>query len=284
MHDSSSKDASHIPPFIDIKFLLRARPHIQSKVSVNWCSALGTVLANEEVIDGLSERGDHPVERLPLRQWVLEITKYADSLEKGLESLDWPAGTMTSQKRWIGKSTGCEISFMTEGKDSVPISVFTTRCDTLMGVTYVSLAPEHPLVQSLTSPEQKSAVESYVAETSSRSDLDRTSSKEKTGVFTGSNCVHPLTGDLVPIWVADYVLGSYGSGAVMAVPAHDERDFEFATKFNLPINAVVADPEDPSEIPDLPYTADGVSINCGAELDGLTTAQCKKTVTNLLEG
>ncbi|GMH90258.1 hypothetical protein TL16_g11712 [Triparma laevis f. inornata] len=249
----------------------------QSSVSVNWCPALGTVLANEEVINGLSERGDHPVKRLPLRQWVLEITKYADRLEEGLEGLDWPAGTMTSQKQWIGKSSGCEIVFSTP--DSLPpISVFTTRCDTLMGVTYVSLAPEHPLVSDLTAAYQQKEVEAYVAETSSRSDMDRTSNKEKTGVFTGSYCVHPLTGESVPIWVADYVLGSYGSGAVMAVPAHDERDYEFAQKFNLEIKPVV----DSSSGSELPFTGTGVNVNSG-EFDGLKTGKAKKAVMKKLE-
>jgi leucyl-tRNA synthetase len=198
---------------------------LQSEVAVNWCAMLGTVLANEEVIDGLSERGNHPVERLPLRQWILKITNYADRLETGLAGLDWPAGTMTAQKQWIGKSTGCRIEFplalmqQQEQKDNDgandAIQVFTTRADTIMGVTYVTLAPEHPLVSQLCTPAQKQAVENYVETTKRRSDLDRTSSKEKTGVFTGSYCYHPLTDDLVPIWVADYVLGSYGTGAVM---------------------------------------------------------------------
>lgn len=252
----------------------------QSSVSVNWCPALGTVLANEEVINGLSERGDHPVKRLPLRQWVLEITKYADRLEKGLEGLDWPSGTMTSQKQWIGKSTGCDIVFTTEdGVDSIP--VFTTRPDTVMGVTYVSLAPEHPLVTKLATPEQKEEVMKYVERTSSRSDLDRTSSKEKTGVFTGSYAVHPISGERVPIWVADYVLGSYGSGAVMAVPAHDERDFEFAAKFNLEIKAVIKSKK--GEEVELPFTGKGVACESG-QFDGLKTEACKKKVAEVLDG
>jgi len=192
----------------------------QSSVSVNWCPELGTVLANEEVINGLSERGDFPVERLPLRQWILKITDYADRLEEGLDGLDWPSGTMSSQKQWIGKSVGCNADFAVDGLDGEKITVFTTRADTLMGVTYVTLAPEHPLVSSVTSEEQKAEVDEYVTATSSRSDLDRTSSKEKTGVFTGGYAIHPISGEKVPIWVGDYVLGSYGTGAVMAVPAH----------------------------------------------------------------
>lgn len=247
----------------------------QSSVSVNWCPALGTVLANEEVINGLSERGDHPVKRLPLRQWVLEITKYADRLEEGLDGLDWPSGTMTSQRQWIGKSTGCDIVFTTEDGEEIP--VFTTRPDTIMGVTYVSLAPEHPLVSKLTAPGHEAEVSEYVSKTSSRSDLDRTSSKEKTGVFTGSYCSHPVSGEPVPIWVADYVLGSYGSGAVMAVPAHDERDFEFAGKFGLQVKKVVEGGDG-----ELPYTGPGKAIESGA-LDGMKTKECKKEVMGMLE-
>lgn len=254
---------------------------MQSEVSVNWCAALGTVLANEEVIDGLSERGDHPVERLPLRQWILKITDYADRLEAGLEGLDWPAGTMTAQKQWIGKSTGCEIVFPIKDSDE-SIEVFTTRADTIMGVSYVTLAPEHPLVATLCTDKQKEAVESYVETTKRRSDLDRTSGKEKTGVFTGSYCQHPITGKSVPIWVADYVLGSYGTGAVMAVPAHDTRDFEFAETFGLEIKIVVAPSKgDPEE--GVAFTEPGVLVNSGDELDGLTTSKAKKAVATKLK-
>ena len=260
----------------------------QSSVSVNWCPALGTVLANEEVINGLSERGDHPVERLPLRQWVLKITEYADRLEEGLEGLDWPSGTMTAQKQWIGKSEGCNIDFVVDAESSSSsseeedvISVFTTRADTLMGVTYVTLAPEHPLVSSVTSDEQREQVEAYVKETSSRSDLDRTSSKDKTGVFTGGYAIHPISGDKVPIWVGDYVLGSYGTGAVMAVPAHDSRDFEFATKYDLDVKWVIKPKKqesDEMEHAEEAFTEPGVAFNSG-EFDGMTTAKAKKAVT-----
>lgn len=259
----------------------------QSSVSVNWCPALGTVLANEEVIKGLSERGDHPVERLPLRQWILKITDYADRLEQGLDSnggLDWPSGTMTAQKQWIGKSIGCSIEFLVDGsEDNESVSVFTTRADTLMGVTYVTLAPEHPLVSSVTTDDQKEEVDEYVRTTSSRSDMDRTSGKEKTGVFTGGYAVHPLTGDKVPIWVGDYVLGSYGTGAVMAVPAHDVRDYEFAQKFGLdikwvvePANGKAHDPEDGA------FTDMGVAVNSG-EFDGMKSKKAKMQVGEKLE-
>mmetsp|Transcript_21492 Transcript_21492/g.50897 ORF Transcript_21492/g.50897 Transcript_21492/m.50897 type:complete len:892 (+) Transcript_21492:147-2822(+) len=252
----------------------------QSEVSVNWCPALGTVLANEEVINGLSERGDHPVQRLPLRQWVLKITEYADRLEDGLDGLNWPSGTMTSQQQWIGKSIGCEIVFDVEGSDET-VKVFTTRPDTLLGVTYVTLAPEHPLVSSITIPEQKEAVDKYVTATSSRSDLDRTSSKEKTGVFTGAYVTHPISGDRVPVWVGDYVLGSYGTGAVMAVPAHDSRDFEFAKKFDLEMKWVVEPKEGELNMEEA-FTEPGVAVNSG-EFDGLNTKKCKKAITSKLE-
>lgn len=252
----------------------------QSEVSVNWCPILGTVLANEEVINGKSERGDHPVVRLPLRQWLLKITKYADRLEAGLDGLEWPSGTLTSQQQWIGKSTGCEIVFDVENSDE-SVKVFTTRPDTVMGVTYVTLAPEHPLISSITIPEQKDAVDSYVRETSSRSDMDRTSSKEKTGVFTGGHVIHPVSGDRVPVWVGDYVLGSYGTGAVMAVPAHDSRDFEFAQTFNLDIKWVVK-PNDEDIDKDVAFTDPGVAVNSG-DFDGLSTDECKTAVTTKLE-
>ena len=257
----------------------------QSEVSVNWCPALGTVLANEEVINGLSERGDHPVKRLPLRQWVLKITDYADRLESGLEGLDWPSGTMTAQKQWIGKSEGCNIVFDLPQLEDESITVFTTRPDTVMGVTYITLAPEHPLISQITTEEQKEEVDEYVALTSSRSDLDRTSQKEKTGVFSGGYAIHPLTGEEIPIWVGDYVLGSYGTGAVMAVPAHDERDFEFAQKFGLDVKWVVQPMSKKGKPLDIDesqaYTADGKSMNSGegSDLDGLTTAKMKKAVT-----
>eukprot|EP00797_Seminavis_robusta_P026846 Sro497_g154690.2 (922) ;mRNA; r:2475-5625 len=257
---------------------------MQSEVSVNWCPALGTVLANEEVINGLSERGDHPVQRLPLRQWILKITDYADRLEAGLEGLDWPSGTLTAQQQWIGKSQGCNIDFGIEGMEDETITVFTTRADTLMGVTYVTLAPEHPLVGSVTTDEQEEEVDEYVATTSSRSDLDRTSSKEKTGVFTGGYAIHPISGDKIPIWVGDYVLGSYGTGAVMAVPAHDARDFEFAEKFGLEVKWVVEPLKNPDKLDkDSAFTEPGKCTNSG-EFDGLSTGKAKKAVAQKLKG
>ncbi|KAL7561837.1 hypothetical protein ACA910_009676 [Epithemia clementina (nom. ined.)] len=270
----------------------------QSEVSVNWCPALGTVLANEEIINGLSERGGHPVERVPLRQWVLKITEYADRLLDGLEGLDWPTGTLTAQKQWIGRSLGSRIEFEVmspsnnivtseEGEEEEPktITVFTTRPDTLLGVTYVTLAPEHPLVSEVTTEGQREVVQAYVEETQRRSDLDRTAAKEKTGVFTGGYAIHPLDSSIhVPIWVADYVLGSYGTGAVMAVPAHDVRDFEFAKNFDLPIKWVVA-PEDAAasnEAEEAAFTDEGVLINSGP-FDGLTTEEAKTAITQKLE-
>ena len=254
----------------------------QSEVSVNWCPKLGTVLANEEVIDGLSERGDHPVIRLPLRQWVLKITEYADRLEKGLEGLDWPAGTMTAQEQWIGKSEGTEIMFDVKGMENEKVTVFTTRADTLFGVTYVTLAPEHPLVSQITTPEQKDEVDAYVTATASRSDLDRSSNKEKTGVFTGGYAIHPFTKEEIPIWIGDYVLGSYGTGAVMAVPAHDERDFEFASKFGLDVKWVVEPKKEGEEVSkEEAYTQHGVSANSG-EFDGMKTEKAKKAITSKL--
>jgi len=249
----------------------------QSNASVNWCPALGTVLANEEVINGLSERGDHPVERLPLRQWTLKITEYADRLEAGLDGLDWPSGTLTAQQQWIGKSEGCKIDFTVDGIEDKTISVFTTRADTIMGVTYVTLAPEHELVSEVTTDDQRDEVEKYVKVTSSRSDMDRTAAKEKTGVFTGGYAVHPLTGEKVPIWVGDYVLGSYGTGAVMAVPAHDERDFEFANKFDLDIKWVIEPTKGEHDRETGAFTNPGIAANSG-EFDGLKTAKAKKSV------
>eukprot|EP00614_Pseudopedinella_elastica_P010336 CAMPEP_0172603806 /NCGR_PEP_ID=MMETSP1068-20121228/24057_1 /TAXON_ID=35684 /ORGANISM="Pseudopedinella elastica, Strain CCMP716" /LENGTH=855 /DNA_ID=CAMNT_0013405683 /DNA_START=72 /DNA_END=2639 /DNA_ORIENTATION=- len=255
----------------------------QSEVLVNWCPKLGTVLANEEVIDGLSERGDHPVVRIPLRQWVLKITQYADELEAGLEGLEWPEGTMTAQKSWIGRSEGTEISFGVGSGDE--IKVFTTRPDTIMGVTYVVLAPEHPLVSSIVTEENRQAVDAYLEVTAGKSDLDRTAvgtSKAKTGVPTGAVARHPLTGEEVPVWVADYVLGSYGTGAVMAVPGHDERDFAFAQAMDLPVKRVVAAKADEADRTlEEAFTGMGVAVNSG-DFDGLKTAKCKKAVTKAI--
>jgi leucyl-tRNA synthetase len=209
----------------------------QAEIPVNWCAALGTVLANEEVVDGKSERGGHPVERLPLRQWMLKITAYADRLDADLEGLDWP-DSREKQRHWIGRSVGAEIVFDVSGR-SETIRVFTTRADTLPGVTYVVLAPEHALVDKLVSAGQRDAVHAYVAAARSKSDRDRTEAKTKTGVFLGATAKNPVNGEEVPIWVADYVIATYGTGAVMAVPAHDTRDHEFARAYGLPIVQVI---------------------------------------------
>jgi len=211
----------------------------QAEVAVNWCPELGTVLANEEVVGGVSERGGHPVIRKPMRQWMLRITSYAERLLEDLEGLDWSDGIKKLQIDWIGKSTGADVDFVVDGHDSM-IRVYTTRPDTLFGATYMVLAPEHPLLDSITTDQQRFAVEKYRLQASQKSDLDRTDlAKEKSGVFTGAYAVNPVNNQKIPIWISDYVLISYGTGAIMAVPAHDSRDFEFAKKFDLPIVAVV---------------------------------------------
>lgn len=244
---------------------------------VNWCPALGTVLANEEVIDGKSERGGYPVVRIPMKQWVLKITAYGDKLLAGLDDLDWPSSTIQMQRNWIGKSQGVEVDFKIENTDK-KFSVFTTRVDTLYGCTYVVLAPEHPLVKGITTEDQKESVENYINECQRKSDLERTSlNKEKTGVFTGSYAINPVNGKKVPVFIGDYVLGSYGSGAVMAVPAHDERDYAFALKHNLPIIEVVKG----GDISKAAFTEDGVHINSGVA-DGMMIKEAKEAIVNLL--
>lgn len=244
---------------------------------VNWCPALGTVLANEEVIDGKSERGGYPVVRIPMKQWVLKITAYGDKLLAGLDDLDWPSSTIQMQRNWIGKSQGVEVDFKIENTDK-KFSVFTTRVDTLYGCTYVVLAPEHPLVKEITTEDQKKSVENYINECQRKSDLERTSlNKEKTGVFTGSYAINPVNGKKVPVFIGDYVLGSYGSGAVMAVPAHDERDYAFALKHNLPIIEVVKG----GDISKAAFTGDGVHINSGVA-DGMMIKEAKEAIVKLL--
>lgn len=214
----------------------------QAEVAVNWCPALGTVLANEEVVDGRSERGNHPVIRMPLRQWLLRITDYADRLLEDLSLVDWPESIKKMQRDWIGRSEGAEVDFAIKGR-SEKIRIFTTRPDTLFGATYMVLSPEHPLVEAITRPDQRAKVDAYRAEAARKSDLERTElAKKKTGVFTGAHAINPVNQEVIPIWIADYVLSTYGTGAIMAVPAHDERDFEFAQQFSLPIRAVVAPP------------------------------------------
>lgn len=243
-------------------------------IPVNYCPELGTVLANEEVIDGKSERGGYPVIRMPMRQWILRITAYADKLEKDLEDLDWPKSTLEMQRNWIGRSSGVSIRFPIKGKENEFFDVFTTRVDTLFGCTYCCLAPEHPLVQKLVTPEQKEAVEAYVKASASKSDLARTgTNQEKTGVYLGVEAINPINGKAIPVYIADYVLGSYGSGAVMAVPAHDTRDYAFAKKHDLPIIQVIE-----GDISESAYTEDGKHMN-SSFADGMNIADAKAAIT-----
>lgn len=281
---------------------------------VNWCPALGTVLANEEVVGGVSERGGHPVMRLPMRQWMLRITAYADRLEKDLDLLDWSEGIKSLQRNWIGRSVGAEVDFFVgrqRTSNGMPVAeqleewmvsridngyprkagadvlrIYTTRPDTLFGATYMVIAPEHPFVDQLAMPDLAHEVAAYCQRAARKSDLDRTDlSKEKTGVFTGSYAVNPVNGKAIPIWVADYVLISYGTGAIMAVPAHDTRDFEFAKKFDLPIVPVV-DPGQREGVDreavlkgDLAFTENGTAINSG-RFNGLATAEFKQSIAD----
>ncbi|PLR98203.1 leucine--tRNA ligase [Bacillus sp. T33-2] len=248
------------------------------EVAVNWCPALGTVLANEEVIDGKSERGGHPVERRPMKQWMLRITAYADRLLDDLEEVDWPESIKEMQRNWIGRSEGAEITFEIDGHDA-KFTVFTTRPDTLFGATYAVLAPEHPFVDKITADGQRKEVDRYLDQIKSKSDLERTDlAKEKTGVFTGAYAVNPANGEKMPIWIADYVLMSYGTGAIMAVPAHDERDYEFAQKFGLEIKEVVAG----GNVEEEAYTGDGKHVN-SAFLDGLNKEEAISRMISWLE-
>jgi leucyl-tRNA synthetase len=254
-----------------------------SEKPVWFCPALGTVLANEEVLNTTegprSERGNHPVERRPIRQWVLRITAYADKLIEGLDALDWPDSTKRLQKNWIGKSEGAEVTFAISGHKSESLTVFTTRPDTLFGATYMVIAPEHPLVAKLTSAQQQEAVEEYIARVRNKSDLERTdlADKKKTGVFTGAYAINPVNDAQLPIWIADYVLMSYGTGAIMAVPAHDERDHEFATQFKLPIIQVVGSKES-VDIQKAAWTGDGPMVNSG-RFNGKTANETKTLIT-----
>ena len=246
---------------------------------VNWCPSCNTVLANEQVVDGACERCNTEVTKKELTQWFLKITDYADELLDKLDDLDWPEKTVAMQKHWIGRSTGAEVTFKVKNSD-LSFDVFTTRVDTLNGVTYVVLAPENKLVDKLTADENKAAVEEYKELAAKQSEIERQSiTKEKTGVFTGSYAINPINGREVPIWISDYVLATYGTGAVMAVPAHDERDFAFATKFNLPIERVIAAKN--GEETELPYCEHGVLVNSG-EFDGLETAEAKEKIVEKL--
>jgi len=228
----------------------------QKEVPVNWCPELKTVLANEEVVDGKSERGGHPVIRKPMKQWMLKITEYADRLIDDHQKNNWPHRTKEGQKNWVGRSIGANITFRIQNFED-RFEVFTTRPDTLFGVTFMVLSPEHPLVQKITSAQQKKEVELYIQTASAKSELDRKSNKEKTGAFTGAFAIHPLTDQPVPIWIADYVLMDYGSGAIMAVPGHDERDFEFAQHFEIPIVRVLKSKDSDA----LPFIGDGKLVN-----------------------
>lgn len=245
-----------------------------AEMPVNWCEALGTVLANEEVIDGVSERGGFPVVRKPMRQWILRITAYAERLEQDLEGLDWPEGIKEMQRNWIGRSEGAEVRFGLDGHPDLSFEVFTTRPDTLFGATYCVLAPEHALVDVITTAAQKDAVQAYRDAASRKSDLERTElAKDKTGVWTGAYAINPANGQKVPVWIADYVLSHYGTGAIMAVPGHDQRDWEFAVKFGLPIVAVL----EGGNLKEAAFTGDGPHIN-SAFLDGLGLDEAKKTM------
>jgi leucyl-tRNA synthetase len=280
----------------------------QDDALVNWCPGLGTVLANEEVIDGLSDRGQHPVERRPLRQWMLRITAYADRLQNDLELVNWPEGIKKLQRDWIGRSTGAEVDFYVgdaqrfaswkteRAASGFPrkttdneLRIYTTRVDTLFGATYMVVAPEHPFVERLTTDDQREAVQAYCQQAAFKSDRERQEEKkQKTGVFTGSYAINPINDQQVPIWIADYVLISYGTGAIMAVPAHDDRDFEFATQFKIPIIAVVDPPADADvdhaavRAGEQVFTGKGIAINSGG-YNGLATEEFKQKIAADLE-
>jgi len=254
---------------------------VQGEIPVNWCPALGTVLANEEVIDGRSERGNHPVVRQPLRQWQLRITAYADRLAEELEGLDWPE-TKQKQRDWIGRSEGAEVDFPLVGR-SETLKIYTTRPDTLFGATYMVIAPDHPLTLAITTPAQRASVEAYVEAAKRKSDMERTAlGKEKTGVDTGALAVNPLTGRQIPVYTGDYVLGAYGTGAIMAVPAHDERDFDFAAKHGLEVVEVVSPDGALHEHLAAAWVEDGIAVRSG-QFDGLPTEEMKRRIVEHLE-
>ena len=248
------------------------------EMPVNWCEELGTVLANDEIVDGKSERGGYPVVRKNMRQWVIDIVKYAERLLEGLETIDWPESTKEMQRNWIGKSIGAHVDFKVAGHDD-SFTVFTTRCDTLFGATYCVLAPEHRLIDMITTAECKEAVDAYKAACATKSDLERTElNKDKTGVFTGAYAINPVNGKEIPIWISDYVLASYGTGAIMAVPAHDDRDYEFAKKFGIEIIQVL----EGGNIEEAAWTQDGVHINSDF-LNGLGKQDAIDTMIQWLE-
>ena len=294
--DTTDPDYVRWTQWIFLKLYERGLAY-EAEVPVNWCPALGTVLANEEVVDGKSERGGHPVVQVPMRQWMLKITEYADRLLDGLDDLDWPASVKEMQRNWIGRSEGAEVDFRVLGHPDTVVRVFTTRPDTLFGATYMVLAPEHPLVKEITTDEQAAAVEDYVAATLRKTERDRLEERRKTGVFTGAHAVNPANGEAVPIWIADYVLASYGTGAIMAVPAHDERDFAFASAYGLPIREVVLGGEKDADGRLVEaFTGDGPHANSdasgrpidriaerGVRLDGLRNAEAKAAMIAWLE-
>ena len=249
------------------------------EMPVNWCEGLGCVLSNDEVIDGKSERGGFPVVRKNMKQWVLDIPKYAETLLKNLDELDWPESTKEIQKNWIGKSEGAEVTFKVDGFDDITFTVFTTRPDTLFGATYCVLSPELELVNKITTEEQKAQIEDYKKQAASKSDLERTElNKEKTGVFTGSYAINPVNNQKIPIWISDYVLATYGTGCIMAVPAHDQRDYEFATKYNIKIVPVLKG----GDISKQAYTEDGIHIN-SEFLNGLNKQDAIDKIIEWLE-
>ncbi len=251
----------------------------EAEVPVNWSPDLGTVVANEEVIDGKTERGGFPVVRKPMRQWMLKITAYADRLLDDLDDIDWPESIKEMQRNWIGRSIGAHINFEVANHPEEKITVFTTRADTIYGVSYIVIAPELDLVDKITTPEQKAAVEAYKEAAARKSDLDRTDlNHDKTGAFTGAYAINPVNGESIPIWIADYVLATYGTGEVMAVPAHDGRDYDFAKKFDLPIVPVIEGGDVSKEV----YTGDGQHINSGF-LDGLGTKEATEKMVDYLE-
>jgi len=257
----------------------------RAKAPVNWCPSCNTVLANEQVSpEGQCERCDSLVTKKNLTQWFFKITKYAEQLLNGLESLDWPERTKIMQRHWIGKSIGVEIKFTLDEESGRDISVFTTRPDTLFGVTYMVLAPEHSLVQEITTPEQKDTVEKYIETAIRTTEIERTSTiREKTGVFTGAYAFNPVNRERIPVWIADYALVTYGTGAVMAVPGHDERDFEFATKFKLPIRKVIQEPGTDVDTPlESAYTEPGIMVNSGP-FNGLPSEKGKEKIADWLE-
>jgi len=276
--DTTSPDYVRWTQWIFCKLFERGLAY-RSKAPVNWCPQLGTVLANEEVIDGKSEVGGHPVERVPLLQWMLRITAYADRLLEDLDELDWPEPIKKMQRDWIGRSEGASATFALEGDEDEKIEVFTTRPDTLFGATYMVLAPEHPLVEKITTAEQRYAVRAYVEQSRRKSERARLAETlEKTGVPTGARAINPVNGKAIPIWIADYVLAGYGTGAIMAVPAHDQRDYAFAKGFDLPIVEVVSG----GDISRQAFTGEGVAVN-SEFLDGLATPEAKQRMNEWLE-